>query len=57
MKRKLSPPPQCMHRTVYRLLCDQPAILKRTNTLNMMLRDDNCQVLVFANSELSKERL
>jgi len=57
VKRKLSPPPPFLRRTVYCLLCDHPATLKPTNTLNMMLRCDRCRVLVFANGELSRERL
>lgn len=38
-------------------LATSTKVSKPTDTLNMMLRGDNCQVLVFANSELSNERL
>jgi len=52
VKRKLCPASPFRRRTVCCILCNQPATLKPTNTLYMMLRS-----YYFANGELSKERL
>ena len=57
MKLKKVPVPSSLIRTVYCPLCSSSATLKPTNTLKTMLRCDNCKVLIFANGELSQQKL
>ena len=51
MKLRKVPIPSSLIRTVY---CPT---LKPTNTLKTMLRCDYCKVLIFANGELSQQKL
>jgi transcription elongation factor Elf1 len=46
-----------MDRTVHCILCNLQAVMKPTKTNNLMLRCDNCKLLVFANSVDSEDRL
>jgi hypothetical protein len=44
-------------RNVHCPLCNYPSTLKSTKTNRLMLRCDNCKVLVFANGHLSQTQL
>ena len=57
MKLRKVPVPSFLIRTVYCPLCSLSATLKPTNTLKTMLRCDYCKVLIFANGELSQQKL
>ena len=57
MKLRKVPVPSSLIRTVYCPLCSSSATLKPTNTLKTMLRCDYCKVLIFANGELSQQKL
>jgi hypothetical protein len=57
MKLRKVPVPSSLTRTVYCPLCSSSATLKPTNTLKTMLRCDYCKVLIFANGELSQQKL
>ena len=46
-----------MHRTIACLLCNLPAVVKPTKTNRLVLRCDNCGMLLFANGEDAQERL
>jgi hypothetical protein len=57
MKLRKVPVPPSLIRTVYCPLCSWSATLKPTNTFKTMLRCDHCKVLIFANGELSQQKL
>ncbi len=44
-------------RSVHCPLCSYPSTLKSTKTNRLMLRCDNCKVLIFANAHLSQTQL
>ena len=44
-------------RDVHCPLCSYPSTLKSTKTNRLMLRCDNCKVLMFANGHLSQTQL
>lgn len=46
-----------MHRTIACLLSNLPAVVKPTKTNRLVLRCDNCGMLLFANGEDAQERL
>lgn len=46
-----------MEWTVNCLLCNLPAAVKKTKTNKLMLRCDNCKLLVFANGVDSQMKL
>jgi hypothetical protein len=44
-------------RDVHCPLCNYPSTLKSTKTNRLMLRCDNCKVLIFANGHVSQAQL
>jgi hypothetical protein len=52
-----SPSPQMWNRIVYCPFCNWMATLKPTKTNKLMLRCNNCTLLIFANGTLSQQKL